>query len=191
MKTSYLVFMLCLFLSFCNAQDDNTKIVKDFIESFNKKDSIATLNTLDKNFVENWYKLVINENKQEYSKSYSWATVMQEYEEFEIVSSNGKEVVVNSIYYSDLDELLGNMPYKCKKKFVISKGKIIKIISSKGKGYDLYQNKRKSAYIKFKNWLRKNYDLKRSDFKINRKDALKMKKIVLEYLSQNEIVERD
>lgn len=191
MKTTYLAIVFCLFLSISNSQNKNTEIVEQFIENFNKKDSTATLNTLHKNYIESWYKLPINSSKRDFSKAYSWANVMHEYEEIEIISTSSKEVVVNSIYYSDLDELLGNMPYKCKKKFVISNGKIIKIINTKNKRYDLYQNKRKNTYVKFKNWLRKNHDLIRTDFKMNRKDALKMKKIVLEYLVKDEIVERD
>ena len=83
------------------------------------------------------------------------------------------------------------MPYKSKKIFILSNGKILKIISSKNKGYDSYQNKRRSAYIKFKNWLSRTHKLKRSDFEMNRKDALKMKRIVFEFLSKDEIVDRD
>jgi len=191
MKTIYFTVIFCLFFLFSNSQNENSKIVQDFIEHFNKKDSIATLNTLHKNFTEYWNTLKVYENKSDYSNYYSWSKVMQDFEEIEIVSNTKNKIVVNSIYYSDLDKLLGKMPYKSKKTFIISKGKILKIISSKNKGYDSYQNKRRSAYIKFKNWLSRNHDLKRNDFKMNRKDALKMRKIVFEYLAKDEIVERD
>ena len=191
MKTAYLALLLCFFLSISNSQNDNSKIVEDYIENFNKKDSVATFNTLHKNFSEYWNTILVSKNKREYSGYYSWGTVMQDKEEIEIVSSVGKKVVVNSSYYSDLDQLLGKMPYKCKKTFIISKGKIIKIVSSKNKRYDLYQNKRKSAFIPFKNWLSRTHKLKRRDFNMNHKDALKMKNIVFEYLTKDEIVDRD
>jgi len=191
MKTSYLAIAFCFFLSTSNSQDKNTEIVKAFIENFNKKDSIATLNNLHKNFSEYWQSSIINQNKKEYSNHYSWGKVMQDFEEIEIISVKGEQVVVNSTYYSDLDKLLGKLPYKCKKTYVISNGKILKIISTKSKGYDYYQNKRKSAFIKFKNWLSRTHKLKRNNFKMNNKDAVKMKKIVLGYLAKDEIVERD
>ncbi|APY00454.1 hypothetical protein [Lacinutrix venerupis] len=191
MKITYLTFVFCLFLSFSNSQNNNTKIVKDFIENFNKKDSIATLDALHKNFAEYWNTLQVYKNKKEYSNYYSWSSVMQDYEEIEIISDTKNKIVVNSTYYSDLDKLLGKLPYKSKKTFILSKGKILKIISERNKGYTAYQNKRKSAYIKFKNWLSRNHNLKRNDFKMNRNDALKMRKIVLEYISKDEIVDRD
>jgi len=182
--------MLCFFLTFSNAQEESTEIVKNYIENFNKKDSIATLNSLHKRFEELWQNSVINESKKEYAKQFTWSRVMNEYEEIEIISATPKSVVVNSVYFSDLDRSLGKMPYKCKKKFIISKGKIIKIISLKNKGYDLYQSKRKRAYVSFKNWLYKKHRLRRNSFKMNHKDAKKMKSIVYQYMSQNEIVER-
>ncbi len=190
MKKSYLTLILCLFLISAFSQNKNLKIVEDYIENFNKKDSIATINMLHKNFMEYWQSTsVINKNKKEYAHYYSWANIMQENEEIEIVSTKGNTVVVNSTYYSDLDKLLGKLPYKCKKTFVISKGKIIKIINDKNKRYDYYQNKRKSAFINFKNWLNKTHGLKRQDFKLNHKYAKKMKKIILDYISENEIAE--
>ena len=190
MKKSYLTLILCLFLISAFSQNKNLKIVEDYIENFNKKDSIATINMLHKNFMEYWQSTsVINKNKKEYAHYYSWANIMQENEEIEIVSTKGNTVVVNSTYYSDLDKLLGKLPYKCKKTFVISKGKIIKIINDKNNRYDYYQNKRKSAFINFKNWLHKTHGLKRQDFKINHRDAKKMKKIILDYISENEIAE--
>lgn len=190
MKKSYLTLILCLFLISAFSQNKNLKIVEDYIENFNKKDSIATINMLHKNFMEYWQSTsVINKNKKEYAQYYSWANIMQENEEIEIVSTKGNTVVVNSTYYSDLDKLLGKLPYKCKKTFVISKGKIIKIINDKNKRYDYYQNKRKSAFINFKNWLNKTHGLKRQDFKLNHKYAKKMKKIILDYISENEIAE--
>lgn len=190
MKKSYLTLILCLFLISAFSQNKNLKIVEDYIENFNKKDSIATINMLHKNFMEYWQSTsVINKNKKEYAHYYSWANIMQENEEIEIVSTKGNTVVVNSTYYSDLDKLLGKLPYKCKKTFVISKGKIIKIINDKNNRYDYYQNKRKSAFINFKNWLNKTHGLKRQDFKLNHKYAKKMKKIILDYISENEIAE--
>lgn len=193
MKTAYLALVFCFFLSFSNSQNKNVAIVEDYIKSFNNKDSIPTLNLIHKSFGEYWNTLTVTKSKREYSNYYAWSNIMQDYEEVEVVSATGKKVVVNSTYYSDLDKLLGKMPYKCKKTFIVSNGKILKIISAKNKGYDLYQNKRKSAYIKFKNWLSKTHKLKRRDFKMNQEDALKMKNIVMEYLSETEevIVERD
>ena len=193
MKTTYLALVFCFFLSFSDSQNKNVELVESFVKNFNNKDSIATLNLLHKNFGEYWNTLAISENKKEYSQYYSWSTIMQDYEEIEIVSATGKKVVVNSTYYSDLDKLLDKMPYKCKRTFLISNGKITKIINSKNKGYDLYQNKRKSAYIKFKNWLSKTHKLKRQDFEMNYEDALKMRNIVMEYILESDevVVERD
>ena len=189
MKTTYLTLVFCFFMVSAFSQEEKTVIVENFIENFNKKDSTAVFNVLHKNFAEYWQSSVINKNRKEYSNYYSWSNVMQEYEEIEIISTKGNKVVVNSTYYSDLDKLLGKLPYKCKKTFVISKGKIVKIISDKHKRYDYYQNKRKSAYIDFKNWLYKNHKLKRQDFTLSLKDAKKMKKIITEYLSKDRVAE--
>lgn len=190
MKTIYLTIAFCLILSVTNSQNRNAEIVQQYIENFNTKDSIATLDFLKKDFIEYWQSSVINKNKREYSKYFSWSSVMKEYEIIEIVSDKGNKVIVNSTYYSDLDKILNKLPYKCKKTFILSKGKISKIISSKNKGYDLYQNKRKKAFLPFKNWLFVNYGLRRQDFKINRKGAKQMKKIVIEYVSKDKIVDR-
>jgi len=189
MKLTYLMACLCLFLTFSNAQNANTEIIQDFIDNFNNRDSTATLNSLHKKFSEYWQSSLIYKNKKEYSKYLSWGTVMNEHEDIEIIKTTGNKVVVHSTHYSDLDKSLGKMPYKSKKTFIISKGKIIKIVSTKYKGYDIYQNKRKYAFIKFKNWLSKKYKLRRSDFKMNRKDALKLKKIIFEYMAQEKIVD--
>lgn len=191
MKTTYLIILFCFVLSINNAQNKSTEIVKEFIENFNKKDSTATLNILHKNFSEYWESSIINRTKNDYSNHYSWGNVMNDFEEIEIVSVKGKKVIVISTFYSDLDKLLGKLPYRSKKTYVIANGKILKIISEKNKDYNYYQNKRKSAYIKFKNWLSSTHQLKRSDFKINNQDAVKMKKIILQYLAKDEIVERD
>lgn len=188
MKTTYLSFLFCFFLVSGFSQDQKKAIVENFIENFNKKDSTAVFEVLHKNFTEYWQKLVVNEDKKDYSKFFSWAKEMQENEEIEIVSVKGNKVVVNSTYYSDLDRLLGKLPYKCKKTFVLSNnGKIIKIISDKHKSYDYYQNKRKSSYISFKNWLRSTHGLKRQDFSLNLEDAKKMKSILLEYISEVDV----
>lgn len=148
MKTTYLSLVFCFFMVSAFSQEEKTVIVENFIENFNKKDSTAVFGILH-NFAEYWQSSIINKNKKEYSKYYSWSNVMQEYEEIEIISTNGNKVVVNSTYYSDLDKLLGKLPYKCKKTFVLSKGKIIKIISDKHMRYDYYQNKRKKCLYRF------------------------------------------
>lgn len=192
MKTAPLVVAFCLCFTFSNSQNESTEIVQDFIENFNNKDSIATLSSLHKNYKEYWNASLMHSGRKDFAHYFSWSSVMQEHEEIEVLASNDKEVIVNSTYYSDVDKLLGKMPYKCKKTYTLSKGKIVKVVSSKHEKYDYYQSKRKRAFIKFKNWLRKNHNLKREDFAMNRKDAIKMRDIVLEFsLKQESLANRD
>lgn len=192
MKTTYLLLAFCLYVTFGNAQTESTKIVEDFIENFNKKDVKATLGALHSNFKEYWQSSLINKDKSDFADFLSWAAIMDEKEEIEIVNVTSKKVTVISTYHSSLDKVVDNKPYKCKKTYVLSKGKIVKILNTKNGDYDKYQKERKAAFTPFSKYLMNKHKLKRTDFEIVKSDALKMKDIVSEFVTNKEtLVNRD
>ncbi|MCK8521469.1 hypothetical protein M0D21_07815 [Aquimarina sp. D1M17] len=183
MKNILLVIILTfIFCLNCNAQNHKT-VVSNFIEAYNKKDSITTFKYLHKNFVEH-FELISDTaiaSKSDYSNNYAWGKVMNDRMEFELLQTDDNWVETMSTYYSDRDSLLDVSPYKSIRKYIIVDGQILKIIESKFSGYNKYDNPRRDKYNKFFEWLLKKHGLTISDFEYDQKGAEKLKKILLEY----------
>lgn len=180
MKKIYLLIFSCFLFLRCNSQN-NIQVVNEFIKSYNNKDSIMTFNLLHENFIELWEKDTVIRNKTDYSKNYSWGKVMNDIEVVEIIKTDSSFVETISTYYSKRDKLLGISPYKSKRVYKISNGKIIKIIGGEFDGYLEYDKPRREQYQVFFKWLSKNYDLEPSDFPFDKNGAEKLKEKIIEY----------
>ena len=168
-----------MFIS-CNGQDKKS-IVVNFIDAYNKKDSITTFKYLHKDFAEFYENETVIASKADYSNNYAWGKVMKDRVEFEIIKIEDAEVETMSIYYSDRDSLLGVSPYKSIRKYFIKNGQIIKIVESKLPKHEEYNNLRSEKYNKFFTWLKSKYKLTISDFSFDKKGAEKLKEKILEY----------
>ena len=181
MKKSYLIILsLFSFLS-CYSQN-NVKVVNEFIEFYNNKDSLKTLNILHKDFVELWKKDTVIQNKTSYSKHYSWGKVMHDLEEIKVIKTDSNFIETISTYYSDRDKLLKISPYKSKRIYEIKDRKIIKIVGGEFDGYKAYEKPRRAQYALFFKWLSNNHNLNPSDFPFNKNGAEELKSLLIAYL---------
>ena len=177
---AYLLILSSFLLLDCNTQS-NDKIVSEFIQSYNNKDSLKTFNLLHKDFTELWENNTVIPNKTDYTKNYAWGKVMNDLEEIKIVKTDSNFVETISTYYSDRDKILGINPYKSKRTYEIKHGKIIQIVGGEFDEYKEYDEPRREQYQVFFDWLSKNYNLEASDFPFDKNGAEKLKKILIEY----------
>ncbi len=180
MKKLYLLIISCFFFLGCISQN-NVELVNEFIQSYNKKDSIKTFNLLHQDFSELWGNEITIISKKDFRYNYSWGKVMNDMEEIVIIKTEQNFVETISTYYSDRDKLLGIPPYKSKRIYKIKDHKIIKIIGGKFEGYNEYDQARRKQYEVFFEWLSKNYGLKPSDFPFDKKGAEKLISIINKY----------
>jgi hypothetical protein len=180
MKKTYLLILSCFLFFACKSQS-NIQIVNEFIQSYNDKDSLKTFNSLHKDFIELWEKDTVINSKLDYCKNYSWGKIMNDSEKIQITNNNANSVVTISTYYSDRDKLMGINPYKSKRIYEISDGKISRITGGEFSDYQKYDKPRREKYQRFTEWLTKNYELELSDFSFDKKGAEKLRKILLEY----------
>lgn len=163
----------------------NFKVVKNFIEAYNAKDSVATFKLLHKDFVELYDKKVAIKSKTDYANNYAWGNVMNDKMEYLLVLADEMDIEIISTYHCDRDRLLGVSPYKSIRTFTILDGQILNIKESKLSGFEDCNTKRSEKYQLFFNWLSDTYNLTPLDFKFNKSGAEKLKKAILEYSNQN------
>ncbi|NRD20400.1 hypothetical protein HNV08_10115 [Winogradskyella eckloniae] len=166
-------------LSFYNTT--NTQTVLNFIEAYNKKDSIATMQLLHPEFSEYFNTELAIKSKTDYAHHFAWGKVMNDNMEVQIVYSDGNIIELLSTYHCDRDKLLKIEPYKSIRKFEIKDDKIYKIIESEFPNYKEAYHQRQQTFQLFFDWALEQQNLKIMDFKFNQFGAETLKKSLTAY----------
>lgn len=176
-----LLFILITIACCKNSSAQNSvKIIEEYINSYNKKDSLNLNKLVDQNYKGYWENQIIISNKEELFANFSIDKALNSFETIKITQNSKDSIVIINTYTTDYFKALNLEPFISEKIFYLKSGKIIKTVERIPEEYKEYDESRTDP-IDFKLWLRENYCMSPGQFYQNGREASFLKKIVEAY----------